>query len=927
MTAFLTFLLSFMGVIAASSRSNDTGGPNLENTSTKASLQRDVAEDDPGVAQHEVSSKSVETEHKKGMDHTNAGDDTSQTGHSVGHASMGDQPDAGGHSGTGGHTNTSENTGSGVHGGGSASHSGTDTGGHSGHGAHSGSYGRPHTEAMMQDHMAAMNLVPVDGATHIAISDGDWNDPQTWSGGEVPGGGAKVVIPEGIHLTYNHVSDVELFTVRVDGSLEFSSHTDSQMIVDTIVVTPGGAFTAGTVDNPISADATVDIIFANNGPIDTDWDPMLLSRGFVGHGDISIHGAEKDSHEKVIEDPMRGDTFLEFGEIPTGWEVGDKIVIAGTHYNGYQNLGSRTEYFEPEDEIRIITQIDSDGTIHFDDPLVHDHDTPRADLKTSVANYTRNVSFETQNGEDAEIFERAHVMFMHTDDVDVRYAEFSELGRTDKSETALNVSEFDTIDFDTNVKGRYSFHIHRSGVEDSDDPAIAIGNAVYGSPGWGFVHHDSHALFENNATYDTFGAGYVAESGNETGEWNDNIAIYAKGESWSTAKNGADVGNFDHGQTGDGFWFQGRLVASVDNIAASVNQGFVYFHRGGLGEMENIPLDSNTFDFPGALGHSDSVDPNAIPVLEFSGNETFASKSGLFVSKATPIQGHAINSYFEDFAAWNVFAGAQIEYTSHYILKDFDLVATDAEFPNMGKTGISFGSNTYDMTIVNASVDSFERGINLYKSFTANTPGVPEDHNFVVIDADFRSVALEYDNFDSTLDTVISRSDLPYETPDVQLDPLTYFDNGSGSSNGSRQVAFTGTKTDSLGETSFGESVDTIKLGFSQVRDLLDEEGYYETSDGQAYFLADVYFSDRLTGDIYKEVHPVLVQDDTAERFGAPYQYHSKVKFNGIRDLDADDDLTFDTAQLWATLTGGQVTLSEAALAEENDDLEMMEIH
>ena len=52
-----------------------------------------------------------------------------------------------------------------------------------------------------------------------------------------------------------------------------------------------------------------------------------------------------------------------------------------------------------------------------------------------------------------------------------------------------------------------------------DDPGMAMGNAVYGSPGWGFVHHDSNAILDNNATYDTFGAGYVAESGNETGAW------------------------------------------------------------------------------------------------------------------------------------------------------------------------------------------------------------------------------------------------------------------------------------------------------------------------------------------------------------------------------------------------------------------------
>ena len=436
-----------------------------------------------------------------------------------------------------------------------------------------------HGSSKAGEHMAAMDLVPRDEASHIAIANGDWDDPANWHNGEVPTGNAKVLIPEGVHMTYDHIGDASIFTVRVDGHLDFATDTDSELVVDTLVVSPTGKLTIGSVDDPVDPDVNVDIIFANNGPIDTNWDPMLLSRGMIAHGEVSIHGTEKDSHDKVIEDPMTGDTWVDLGETPEGWAVGDTIVIAGTTYEGYYNRTADEGYEPSQDEIRVITQI-QDGMVFFDEPLVFDHDTPRDDLKTSVANYTRNVSFETEDAETAEIHERGHVMFMHNDDVDVRYAEFHELGRTDKSETALNVGEFDSIDSDTNIKGRYAFHFHRAGIDDIDDPAMAVGNAVYGSPGWGFVHHDSNAVLDNNASFDTFGAGYVAESGNETGAWNDNIAIFAQGQDWRGTKSGNDLDNFDLGQTGDGFWFQGRMVASTDNIAASVNHGFVYFHRG-----------------------------------------------------------------------------------------------------------------------------------------------------------------------------------------------------------------------------------------------------------------------------------------------------------------------------------------------------------
>ncbi|MEO0371077.1 MAG: G8 domain-containing protein, partial [Pseudomonadota bacterium] len=160
------------------------------------------------------------------------------------------------------------------------------------------------------EHMAAMDLVPRDEATHIAISHGDWDDPSNWHNGEVPGDDARVLIPEGVHMTYDHVSDARLFTVRVDGKLEFATDVDSQMIVDTIVTTPGSHLQIGTEDNPVEADVNVDIIFANNGDIDTTWDPLLLSRGMIGHGKTEIHGTAKDSHDKVVDDPKIGDTWV-----------------------------------------------------------------------------------------------------------------------------------------------------------------------------------------------------------------------------------------------------------------------------------------------------------------------------------------------------------------------------------------------------------------------------------------------------------------------------------------------------------------------------------------------------------------------------------------------------------------------------------------
>lgn len=741
------------------------------------------------------------------------------------------------------------------------------------------SHTHDHDSSMADEHMAAMNLAPRGAATHVAIGNGDWFDPIIWSNGEVPGDDARVLIPDGVTVGYNEVSDARLFTVRIDGALDFATDTDSQMVFDTMVVSPTGHLIIGSEGDPVDADVSVDLIVANNGPIDTNWDPLLLSRGIIAHGETKIHGAEKDSHEKVTDDPMAGDDTIKMaGGTPEGWQVGDKVVIAGTHYIGsIWDESVRDVVRQPsEDEVRIITKIDSDGTIHLDEALVFDHDSPRSDLKTSVANYTRNVSIETENADTAEVFERGHVMFMHSDDVDVRYAEFHELGRTDKSTTSIK-SE-DNMDFDTNVQGRYSLHLHRTGVDDYSNPAIVEGNAVFGSPGWGFVHHDSHAELTNNASFDTFGSGFVAETGNETGSWNDNIAIYAEGTYWSSVgpKNTSNIGSneFDVGRGGHGFWFQGRMVESIDNVAASVNEGFVYFHRDGDNTM--IRISAEQFAYPDAMFHGEEIFADHASILSFQGNETFAAREGLHVVKANSRQEHDIHSRLEDFTAWSVKNGATLEYTSHYILSNFDLTAIEERPFFAPNEGISFGNNTSDMIVIDAKISGFEVGIDLHKHFTSSEFS-KDQHDYVIIDADISNVETEYSGYDPRYDSIISKNDLSNGEPSIDLDDDRLY---WASTSSDRELYITGTKTDSIGESPFPGGNDRIRLKDEDIKQMLEKVGYWETSSGERYTLADLYFTDRGTGEIYYETQPIFIGPAS---LGSGY--FQDAKFNGTQDF------------------------------------------
>ncbi|MEK7266415.1 MAG: G8 domain-containing protein, partial [Pseudomonadota bacterium] len=436
---------------------------------------------------------------------------------------------------TSGSTTTSTTTSSGGH-----THTGTTTTTTT---TTTGPLPHPTDLAMQKEHIALMNLVPASAATHVAVNNGSWFDPNTWANHQVPGDGAKVLIPQDVTVEYDGKSPASIFTVRVDGEIDFAPDVDTFMEVDTFVVTSTGTLTIGTEANPVAPNVHAVISFADNGPINVAWDPMLLSRGLISHGTVDIHGAEKETFLKVAVDPMKGATTLTLESPPDGWEVGDKLVLTGTHLVSTAGTAKDAPITTPtQDEELIITAING-NVITFDHPLAFDHEGARADLKAYVANYSRNVVFENEGGDTTNVHERGHVMLMHSDNIVVKYAEFDELGRTDKSVRSFDVANLSTVASDSNVRGRYSLHIHRAGVDDAQHPAIVEGNAVWGSPGWGFVHHDSNALFSNNAAYDVFGAAFVAETGNEIGRWDHNIAIKSLGVNHIT-KDGGDVTSF-----------------------------------------------------------------------------------------------------------------------------------------------------------------------------------------------------------------------------------------------------------------------------------------------------------------------------------------------------------------------------------------------
>ena len=561
------------------------------------------------------------------------------------------------------------------------------------------SVNRPHVDNLEKqtEHEALFDLVKHEDATHVSVKDGLWSSTSTWSDidgdkiGDIPSADADVLIDADTTVTYDQVSNVVLHTVRVDGTLHFAHDRNTLMIVDTLVVDPQGNLEIGTEKNPIAPDVFAIIEIADNGPIDTDWDPLQLSRGLISHGRVEIHGAAKTPYVALESSALRGDTELVLSNVPTNWRVGDSIVLTGSHRNG------------KDFEERSILAIDGNRvTIS---KLKENHVPPEGQ-SVYVANTLRNVFILSQNTQD--IAQRGHAMFMHSNDVRVHNAGFYGLGRTDKSQR-INEPQFDDDGHlikgtGTNQRGRYAAHFHRNGASIDRRAAIITGSVVAGSPGWGFVNHDSHVIMEDNVSFDVFGAGFVTEFGNEIGAFRRNLAIGSQGSSDSLESR---MSIFDFGHQGHGFWFQGGGVEVVDNIAADhADAAFIYYTR-----ISPVEFNAANLSDPSIAGGRDTLKVNEVPIRLFKGNEALTSSHGLKTWFNMLSAEHDGRSVIEDFTVWGTRShGITIPYTRQADLIDVNVI-NNVDNPRW--IAIDSNSHTEDILYDNPRLIGWEIGIDV----------------------------------------------------------------------------------------------------------------------------------------------------------------------------------------------------------------------
>ena len=128
-----------------------------------------------------------------------------------------------------------------------------------------------------------------------------------------------------------------------------------------------------------------------------------------------------------------------------------------------------------------------------------------------VGNLTRNIRIEAENAGALPVQQRGHLMLMHNPAQHMNYVYMYGLGRSDKSllvDDPVVDSMGMLISGGSNPRGRYARHVHQAGRHDhAGEPLTITGCVVEGTPGWGFVHHSSHADLTDNIVFGFKGAG------------------------------------------------------------------------------------------------------------------------------------------------------------------------------------------------------------------------------------------------------------------------------------------------------------------------------------------------------------------------------------------------------------------------------------
>ena len=631
----------------------------------------------------------------------------------------------------------------------------------------------------------------------------------------------------------------------------------------------------------------------------TEWDSTQLSLGLVTMGEIEVFGQEKTTMIKLDADADKNATSLSLESIPSGWEVGDSILLT---------LGGNKNATANANELLEISNI-SGNVIDLRSKLRKNHKGRTIDdLHCFVGNLNRNIIFRSA---DKDSTRRGHLMAMHNaTNVQIKNAVFIDMGRTDKSrllddriwdhwvEPVVGNSYVSALGQEcsqlktpskadiSNHRGRYSIHLHQLGAATGTNMAEVTGNVIWGNPGWGITHHDSHANVSENVVYDVVGSGIVSEAGGETGFWDNNlVAQIDKGH--TTDVYIASLFYDDYLFSGQGLGMKGRGVVCRGNVIADANMGVgvVNFNaainsttrvdavalsnvRPGY-QFDQFPLSQNEYAIEG-----DGVLPLEVALI-FENTTVINCVYGLSSIERDMGVNHESRSVFHNLKVWGASTGVRITYQNDYSFRNLFVSGR-----NDNSIGLYMWKHSHNHSFEGIKLVDLKEGITASKLVenTDYTTAKTRNNGFtpwLFIDLETESVSNLYGihlddensptNYTEHPDNAIhlSSSQLSMTRPvTFTLNEQADLELDLGSIPADLQFTVDGVVTDRLGAYEFGieqaSSMDRLRNDYpervyefastTKLEEYLTTNGLYQDpNDNQLYFIINEYVPDRIS--------------------------------------------------------------------------------
>lgn len=501
--------------------------------------------------------------------------------------------------------------------------------------------------------------------TETADTTGNWTTGSNWADNSAPGASAVIVIPSGITITYdsNTATAYKAICVESGGTFRVTKDSNTTLRVSELIIEHGGTMDWGTEASPVTATAIIEF----SGTLDAGTvgspgtDPDQFGVGLVGMGTVSIHGAVKTPYLRLTAALAASATSASLASVPTNWNSGDAWVLPDstqrTFGNNvpYEQTSCGGTYCTYDDRGTFSANVTTTTATFSAITNAHPcglNALDACEYYPHILNVTRNVILRSVSPGGV----RGHVMLTHMATVDIRYAQFEDLGRTTIGTlhctlltTGAAQGSSDCVrgtgaitQIGTNQKGRYALHLHHlwgpENIPNTGYQFRIIGNAIIDSTKWPMaVHMTSHGLIQNNVVAYGNGPGIFLEGDTvsltlaiDGNHFNTIDGNFVTGMSSTVSPREGDGTIASAGRESAGIWARGGANNTItNNIAAGLwnsNQqiitevGFKLFIA-PAGDVARIP------DFRGAdLTDADDYttqDLNTVPILTFANNEAY----------------------------------------------------------------------------------------------------------------------------------------------------------------------------------------------------------------------------------------------------------------------------------------------------------------